>query len=327
MPGIPEAVRRQDEASDKAIEAAVQTATDTAGQTPPPQPAPATTGQEVVNPPAPQEANDETIPKAEYDRLMHSHDVLKGKYAAEVPRMAATIRELKKEITDLRTSITPPSAPAQSHASQSGSPQQGHLALLKEDEIKDLDKDALDLQARLARGVSREELGPVLAELREIRAKLSVAESKEHETEIAKKWNRLEALCQGARSLNDDPDFNAFLETTEEDSGLTWRELSNAAWERGDIRRTADAFIAFKRSKGLLDLSEDPKVAAQVRPERSAASMPGKTPAKKPSIRNSYIRKFYDSLRRGEYKGREKEAAQIEADIEQADAEGRIIND
>jgi len=47
-------------------------------------------------------------------------------------------------------------------------------------------------------------------------------------------------------------------------------------------------------------------------------------PTEQPKFTRAYVKKFYDDLARGAYRGREKEAARIDASITKAQVEGRI---
>jgi hypothetical protein len=87
-----------------------------------------------------------------------------------------------------------------------------------------------------------------------------------------------------------------------------------------DVNRVASVFNAFKtahpvKPRGSLD--------NQVAPTGSASNAPA-SPQGKPIFSSKFVEKFYNEYAKGQWSGREDEAARIVAEIDIAAAEGRI---
>lgn len=111
--------------------------------------------------------------------------------------------------------------------------------------------------------------------------------------------------------VNDDPKFHAWLAQEDETSGLTRQEILDRSHQAFASDRVARLFKSF--------LGEP--VGKRVLP---AGKTDSRIPAEAQKFTRAYVKKFYDDLARGGYRGREKEADRIDAEITKAQVEGRI---
>jgi hypothetical protein len=154
-----------------------------------------------------------------------------------------------------------------------------------------------------------------------------------HDTEQARRdrFNaELESMAPGWRATWASSEFQHWLDTTTERfSGKTFRDLFGDANRDWDTPRIAGFFTTFNEATGKATSNKDDAAQSDdprrklVTPGRSSASQP--SPTNQPKIWTmAEVNAFYRSCQRGDYQGREAEAVKIEAEIDRANAEGRI---
>ncbi len=145
---------------------------------------------------------------------------------------------------------------------------------------------------------------------------------------------RLKEAVPDYVEINSDPDFLSWLAETDEVYGVPRQSALTAAADALDAERVAKVFKAFKAKTAKLQAKVQEAQAAPVRTAESelerqiapstVASNP--VPTEQPvTYRVADVQAFYDAVRLGKYRGREQEAAAIEARINTALAEGRIV--
>jgi hypothetical protein len=310
---LPEAVRRQGEASDQLLEqyrkegevdvvaqADGPQATNDNAPPPAPQDTAPTEGsapqQPAAQAPAQEPPKDRTDWKAKYH-------VLEGKYRAEVPRMAEEIRSLKAEIRELRekaqaTPATPSTPPA-------------------DDYRQKFDPELIDVIEKLAEQKAQALVGPVTQTVQKSAFEQFV--------------DRVRKSVPDLDDIDAMHEFGDFMAERDVFSGRTRQDLLNEAAQGGDAERVIAFYDAFKsKLKGanpppaeppaLAYQPPAPPVAAVVPPQSGSPGAPA--PAK--IWTSSEIASFYASVTKGHYRGREAQVAQIEAEIRKAHMEGRI---
>lgn len=130
----------------------------------------------------------------------------------------------------------------------------------------------------------------------------------------------LNTLVPDWEQVNQDSRWLAWLADIDSVYGAPRQAALDDAHQRMDVQRVANVFKAFKAAHPVKQQSS---MANQVAPNGAAASSPV-GPATKPILSTKFVEKFYNALAKGQYAGRETEAAQIEAEINTAAAEGRI---
>lgn len=130
----------------------------------------------------------------------------------------------------------------------------------------------------------------------------------------------LNTLVPDWEQVNQDQRWLTWLAETDPVYGAARQAALDAAHQQMDVQRVASVFKAFKAAHPAKPQSS---LANQVAPNGAAASTPAATGAR-PILTSKFVEKFYGDVAKGRYAGREAEAAQIEAEINQAAAEGRI---
>ena len=143
--------------------------------------------------------------------------------------------------------------------------------------------------------------------------------------------DRLTTMVPDYESINTSDGFLAWLGEVDEVYGVARQDALTAAGAARDVSRVAKVFLAYKRTLQPAAVVEPipapkPKVSElerQVAPRATASGAPAPQNAAQ-MFSAAQVQGFYRDMQRGEYRGREAEAQQIEAMFNQALAEGRI---
>ena len=148
------------------------------------------------------------------------------------------------------------------------------------------------------------------------------------------------------QEVNRHPAFIQWVGLPEVYSGVIRQQLMQEAWNNGDAQRVAAFFRAFLAEEAAVDPR---RAGVGAQPYRPAAFTPPATPVHRPTLEQfaapgraqsgapaptdkpvytaQDITRFYTECSAGKWRTREAERAAIDADIIQAQHEGRIIPD
>lgn len=134
---------------------------------------------------------------------------------------------------------------------------------------------------------------------------------------------RLKARVPDFEAINTSDGFLAWLDEIDPIYGLPRQDALTKAGDARDAERVAAIFLAYKATIQPPTAPATTKLEKQVAP-RNTAAVPAPT-----QQRNTFtvaeVQAFYRAVQRGEFKGREAEAAAMEQTINAALAEGRIV--
>lgn len=299
---IPKNVQRQLEAAEAA-----------AAQTLAAPPAPV-----VDQPPAPAEPVAQTPPPApapsvDWEQRFRTVD---GMYKAEVPRMRAQTAALESQVVSLTEQVRAMTealkkAPKEPEKSQP--------------DPRDVETFGQDLVAMVQRYAERaaQELNVALRGFDERVSRLESAvtgvDQRSTQTLEQQFYATLDSAIPNWRDINERPEWLTWLAEEDDLSGVTRQTVLTSAHERLDAKRVIAVFKKFLASR-----PEKPSLEGQVTPAVSAPAPAPVSPTGKPLMSLRAVEKFYDELAKGRYRGREAEAAQMEAEISAAQREGRI---
>lgn len=234
---------------------------------------------------------------AEEESFKRKYEVLRGKYEAEIPRMAAEIRSLKEQLAQAASKAAPAPAPSK----------------LKPEEVEEYGEKFIDVVKRAAAEVVPEDVGEI---------KQTVEQLKSETVRLARDrfFSDLSRMSPQWERLNEDKDFLTWLAGIDPLSGQSRQDLFDQASASFDAWRVANFFNSYgSENKPEQAVSQPDLLAQQVEPPTTRVSVP--PPAKKIwSIPE--INRFYADLRTGKID--RDNAARIEADIFAAQSEGRI---
>lgn len=240
------------------------------------------------------------------EKWEHKFKVIEGKYKAEVPRLAAQIRELSQKVDTL-------SAENEELKSRPATPAQ---SLISPEDREKYGDDLLDVIKRAA----QEQVAAKdqeIASLKRTLDSLTTTTAKQAEVGF---YDRLGQLVPEWVTINDDPNFHSWLGEYDELTGKQRQDLLSEAEGLKDADRVARFFSRWKSLQETSKVNNQQALASQVAPDSNRAVTP---PAGKPYFSRAQIADFYARARRGEVG--QKELLAMESEIHAASVEGRIL--
>lgn len=176
--------------------------------------------------------------------------------------------------------------------------------------------------AHVARAVQAVEAKFADAEKRIADLSGSVSGATQHAAMTAEQmfFDRLGKLVPDWEQINADQRFLAWLAEADPVYGVPRQAALENARDKLDANRAAAVFNTFTGPRQQAPKT-DP-LDKQVSPKGAASAAP--TSNQKKLVSSAEITKFYDDVRRGAYRGREQQAAQLEAEFNLALSEGRV---
>ena len=254
---------------------------------------------------------------------------LQGSYNATVRQKT----ELEQRVTQMENLL------ASLSAQQSAAPARTEQAQ-PERLVSDQEADEYGESIDVMRKVSREELIPVAQRLAQIEGLLqqmqanvvpqvqAVAQRQQVSAE-QQFWSDLTSYVPNWREVNDNDGFQSWLLDVDPLTGMARQTYLEEAQRSLDAHRVSAFFRTWLESTGQASVAQSTPATSselekQVTPGRSRGV--GASTAKQPKTYSpDDIKKFFDDVRSGKYKGREQERDRVERDIFAAQREGRIV--
>jgi hypothetical protein len=326
-PRMPDAVRRaaaraeelsQQLNAEQELEAAVVGGTPQEPEAPPPQP----------------EAPPQFPPQ---DDWQNRYRTLQGKYDHEVPQLTAHIRHLENLIATMNA------APAR--------PEQPPMAQIEipEEDYTTYGPDFVESTRRWARAEVQQDLENMRQQLDELRGHAQQNTGDRLKDRVRAALNRDPEIAGIWEQLDTDQGFNAWLQDFDPFSGHRRIDMLREAYAGGDAVRTGRFFKAYlhehtdpsrmPQAQAQTPMPVTPRngnggyygngagqvdLAAYAAPGRASNATPGPGAPERRIWTNRDIQAFYEGRLKGRYKGREREADQLERDILLAAQEGRV---
>lgn len=328
---MPEQVRRQSEAIAKMYEDA------TANESPP---TAETTGEATAaafgadgsekSAPVPAPNEQRAAGTTTEDTFEQRYRTLQGMYNADTSRLRADNQQLNSRVSQLEQLLSSlSSTPAASTAAT-------YETLVTPKDIEEYG-DSIEVMRR----VTKEEVSAAnrrIAELEQLIRQMQTnvvpkVEQVAHRQAMSAEqafWADLTAVVPQWRDVNADNAFHSWLLEIDPMTGLTRQSYLEDAQRNLDARRVANIFTAWQGLSGQsVAQSSRPaptsQLEKQVAPGRSRSG--GSAVSDQPkTYAPDDIRKFFDDVRKGLYKGKEAERDRIERDIFAAQRENRIVN-
>ncbi len=243
-------------------------------------------------------------------------------------RLAETVSNLQNVIARMEsTPPAPPPTPAELRPE----------SLLSKEEIDAYGPEFLEVVGKKAREIAAAET----RELREQIAKLNTGvEATTRVTAQTARENMFQSLDDQVpnwRELNVDQNFLSWLRLPDPYSGAIRQDLLTAAFEQNSTPRVSAFFQGFLTEEAAVapvrttppvtpPASTPQKVplAQFAAPGRAKSAAANGAPAEKPIIKRSEVTQFYAEVAAGKYRGRDDEKNRAEAQIFEAEREGRI---
>lgn len=248
---------------------------------------------------------------------------LQGMFNAEVPRLQATTRTQESQINALSEQVR-----ALTAAATKPTPEPPAKPAIDPRDADQFGEPMMDMVQRYVTGAITTIQSQVSAALTGLDGRVKALEGKvqgvsqrAEDTLEQQFWTLLAQLVPDYGAIDASDAWKAWLAEVDPLTGRQRQELLNAAQGAMNAKRVAVFFDAFKATV--------PPPASAALNNQVSPSAGGGAAAPTPNraaqvITQAFIQKFYGDQIRGVYKGREAEAAQIEAAINQAAAEGRV---
>lgn len=257
------------------------------------------------------------------DSWKHKFLSMQGRYNS----VAAQVKNMSAEITNLNKLLATVQQPAPlKPATPAGQ------SLIKPEEIAEYGPELIDLISRAA----REATAPYQEEIASLKGQLERVGGQIQTNARDVLMASLEAEVPEWDEVNKSDEFIAWLALPDAYSGAIRHDMLRAAFARNDSRRVIAFFKGFLAETAATAPAEQepgkpavpsnkPSLKSLAAPGRAkSTAAPTPAPAEKPIFTTSQITAFYTDKANGKFRGREKDAAKIEADIFAAQMEGRI---
>lgn len=281
-----------------------QTPAESAAQELPPTPAPA---------PAP------TTPTDNWEQKFRT---MQGMYNAEVPQLRTQVKTYESEMTALKEQVRALTVAVQSKPTE-------QQAQPDPRDVESFGADMIEMVQRYATKTYEAMRAEFASFADQLDRRLKAVEetvtgvSKKADTTMeAQFYATLNRLVPDWEQINKDATFLAWLGEADPVYRVPRQAALDAAHQRGDVEGVAAVFNTFKASRPS---KPSAALASQVSPGTSGGAAAPTAPGAKPMIAQKFVQQFFSDQAKGRYRGREEEAARIEAEINQAAAEGRIV--
>ena len=319
---LPRAIQAQIEQANALLEAANK---------PPEAPAPAEPAQVAATAPDPDPApaapepqatpEPQAQPQPQPDVWEHKYKTLQGLFNREVPTLQTKVKDLEGQLQEAVARLNE-AAKAQAKPAEPDKPTA---------DPKDVENFGSDLVEMVQR-VSQHVLGRAAnvfetkaAALEQRLAQLEQALKGTTQTVAVTAeqafFDRLTKLVPDWETINANQAFLAWLAEIDPILGQPRQVALDAAQQTLNADRAAAVFKTFAAT--LPAAPKPNNLDKQVSPKGSASAAPP-APAQPVIYTQQQVVDFYNAKRRGEFRGREKEAAQYEAEINLAISEGRV---
>jgi hypothetical protein len=287
-----------------------------------------TGGNQVDAAPEPTQ-NSDMVPRADYDKAVHSYRVLQGKYNAELPREQAKVTQLSRTVTEQAQQIAALTAqleaktPAQSSTSTADFDPK---SVLTEEEINDHSPEFLALVAKMAKAAAAQ---ATQGTVQKVESELGTVRQAQAATAEELYLRDLTNASPHWQQLNNDAGFLNFLEQVEPYSGQRLQDILMFHHQNHNVSGVAQIFNAYAQQyaapatpRSVVSAEARSELEQQVAPSRTRGGATA-SPAKR-TYTAADIQQFYADVSKGKYAGKQADKARIEADIINAQRDGRI---
>ena len=283
-------------------------------------------GGEVQNP-----VTQEAAPSVADESWEHKYKSVHGRYT----RSQEQIKQLSEQIQGLQNVIATMQASAASAPAKVNLPDFSAESLITDEEANDYGQDFLNVVGKKA----RQELAPVIGayqqKIAELEERLQGVSGAQVQDSHQKLLATLDEKLPDWRNLNTNQEFLNWLQLPDAYSGDIRHNMLKAAYAQGNVHRVLAFFNGFLAEEAAVAPAQgEPdygtttvgKIPLQnlAAPGRAKTAASAHAPAEKPNISRAQVATFYADVAAGRYRGRDAEKNKLEAQIFEAQREGRI---
>jgi len=270
-------------------------------------------------------------PEQELEKAKHKYDVLKGKYDKEVPELALKLSEQAGELKALKEQIASLTA---GKKDGDASTKKDDAPVIEEDpSIKYLQDEYPEVYKGLKTAVGKELKG-LSEKIDKLAESVKVNTQEVHRTAEERYYDDLDTVKEW-RVINKSEEFNDWLDQVEPLSGFKRRDILLDAHGSLDSNRVKSFYTSFLKETKPVEQPGEGSESAEEKARK--AKMKGLAPDttgtrrvadksdnKTKMVKGSEIKKFYEDVRKGVYKGRDAERVAEEARLDAAVAAGMV---
>jgi len=276
--------------------------------------------------------HDSSDDKVQDETVLQKYKTLQGMYNAEVPRLHQQNREMTQRVQQMEQLLATMSAQSQVAPK---------APITAEKLVTDVDVEEYGDSIDVMRKVSREELHSVASRMAQIEQALKQMQTnivpqvqnltqRQHMGAEQSFWADLASAVPNYRDINNDDGFQNWLLQIDPLTGITRQTYLEDAQRSLDARRVISFFRTWLDETGQASVAQSTgrgssELEKQVAPGRSRSSGSAVASNKAKTYTPQDIQKFFNDVRAGKYKGKEKERDRIERDIFAAQREDRIV--
>jgi len=288
-----------------------------------------------ASPSAPKDSKDAGKSKKENEDWEQKYKTLQGMHNTQVPKLRNENQDLISKVNNLEKLIA-----------GMGTDEPVVVSEVKLGSVvtkEDIDNygDSIDMMRR----VSREEMAPIMSQLKaisstvntmttEVMPKVDSVVNNQARTATQQFWDTVETAVPNWAEINRNEDFSTWLFMPDPMSGVIRQDLLEGAQKKGDAQRVITFFKAWIAETGYVTANSktdsttrtdaNAELNNQIAP-RAGHGAELREEGEKPSFTGLEIRAFYNDVAMGKFKGRAAERDKIEADIFLAQKEGRVV--
>jgi hypothetical protein len=273
---------------------------------------------ELAPEPQPEVKPEPPVDAAAEETWQQKYRTLKGMYDAEVPRLHSQVKELTARMEQFQRDMeVKKPEPKLAYV-----PEQ----LVTDEDVQAFGEDLIEVQRKVAREVAgefRRDLDSLKAENEELRKQLSATGSQVNEASFEQ---RLHRLVPNFQEVNADPKWIEWLDEVDPLLRAPRKVVAQEAFNRADaegVKYYVDLFL--KNIGSVAPNSKATELQRQIQPNRSASATAQPSP-KGRNFTNADIEKMFQKAAELSGKGRIEEALKLEAEIDAAYMEGRVVN-
>lgn len=198
------------------------------------------------------------------------YNVLKGKYDAEVPRLHADLREARTQITGLTEQLNTVQATVASMQAVNTPPAEPAAPLVSQEEIDQFGPDLIDVVKRVAKEAVApyvdEQVGKVSTTVKQVEGSVASTQKDVAESARERLYEVLDDKVPGWSTINQSPEFVAWLNEEDGLSGQLRGHVLHAAFNRNDAGRVVKIFESFQQEHAVENTDPDPATPSNETP-------------------------------------------------------------
>ncbi len=263
----------------------------------------------------------EETPEQKAEKIQHKYDVLRGMYNKEIPELSLRLAEQSgqiKALTDQVALLTAGKKPDETKEVLDSLEQDPNIGYLKT-EYPEVWKGIEVAINKIATETSKK--------IEDLNSKLTEQKKHTEKTDRDRFYDDVESM-ENYDEINKSIEFNTWLDETEPLTGFKRRDILNDAYASLDSTRAKNFFSEFtgKKVEPVVVVEKKKKEDTGISPRTTVTrTVVDRSELKENFIKATDVSRFYNDVRKGLYKGRDAEKDKIEAEINKAISERRVI--